>query len=77
VDEAIRWYGSLRSDLDHPAAVFVAPGRLRRAELLEGQGRRSEAAREYRRFAALWRDAEPALRPAVERALRRAATLER
>jgi DNA-binding SARP family transcriptional activator/tetratricopeptide (TPR) repeat protein len=75
--DAIRWYGSVQEDLNHFASVLVAPGRFRRAELLEEQGRRAEAAREYRRFGALWREAEPELRPLVEQALRRAAALER
>ncbi|CAN5707489.1 hypothetical protein BH23GEM3_BH23GEM3_08750 [soil metagenome] len=73
--DALRWFGTMQNDLDYLASVYVAPSYLQRARILDRQQRRGEAAREYRRFAAIWRDAEPELRPLVEQALRRAAAL--
>jgi tetratricopeptide (TPR) repeat protein/TolB-like protein len=43
--------------------------------LYEHRGNRVRAAAHYRRFAALWHDADPALQPRVEAARRRAAAL--
>jgi tetratricopeptide (TPR) repeat protein len=73
-DEALEWYTSL-SQLYFDVAVFHAPVDLRRAQILDGMGRRAEAAEAYRRFVGLWRDADPALRPLVARAQMRLAAL--
>lgn len=68
--EAAEWYASVPEDLDQEI-VYLAPALLRRAELLDRQGRRREAAVLYARFAALWREADPELQPEVARAAQR------
>lgn len=55
--------------------AYLAPAALRRAQLLERLGRRAEAAAQYERFADLWSDAEPVLRPQAEAARLRAREL--
>ncbi|MBW3628071.1 MAG: hypothetical protein KY464_02125 [Gemmatimonadetes bacterium] len=73
--EALGWYASVWEDLDFSSA-YAAPAHLARAEILDGQGRRAEAAAHFRRFVTLWRDADPALQPQVRRARARLAQLE-
>jgi tetratricopeptide (TPR) repeat protein len=61
-----------RMELD----AFELPNALfRLGELLEARGNPAAAAGHYRRFADLWKDADADLRPRVEAARRRAATL--
>lgn len=65
LDDALRWYASL----DRPAAferVFVAPAHRRMGEILLEQGRGAEAVAHFERFAYLWRDCDPELRPLVD-----------
>ncbi len=65
--DAIEAYDSLMyySTLD---PVFAAVANLRKATLLDASGDTPAAAEHYQRFAELWKDAEPAQQPAVERA---------
>jgi len=51
------------------------PSLRRLGELYEARGDGARAAEYYGRFAKLWRDADPALQPAVRDALARAARL--
>ena len=51
--------------------VYLAPAHLARAELHERRGEHAAAAAEYRRFIALWKECDPALRPIVDEARRR------
>ena len=51
--------------------VYLAPAHLARAELHGRRGERAAAAAEYRRFIALWKECDPALRPLVDEARRR------
>ena len=46
--------------------VYLAPLHLQRAEIYERLGEREKAVEHYRRFVALWRDCDPALRPVLE-----------
>ncbi|UCC73648.1 MAG: hypothetical protein JSV86_03530 [Gemmatimonadota bacterium] len=47
--------------------IYHAPAHLRRAQLHERLGNRDQAMEHYRRFAELWNDCDPRLRPTVER----------
>jgi len=73
--DALRWYGSIwmanAFDL-----VYLAPAQLEIAELYARQGDRTRALAAYRTFVDLWRDADPELRPEVDRARARIAALE-
>jgi tetratricopeptide (TPR) repeat protein len=74
--EALRWIDA--SFQRAPSEIaYAAPMHLQRAEIYERLGERKRAAEHYRRFVALWRDCDPALRPRVEEAKRRLAELER
>lgn len=66
-EEARAWYATLNGIAlgDFP---YLAPAHLGRARALERLGRREEAARAYRRFLDLWREADPALQPRVREA---------
>jgi DNA-binding SARP family transcriptional activator/Tfp pilus assembly protein PilF/TolB-like protein len=68
--EALGWYASVVEDLDLDV-IYHAPSHLRRAEILDRLGRREEAAKHYRRFVELWKDADPELQPLVARARKR------
>jgi tetratricopeptide (TPR) repeat protein len=63
-EEALSWY---RAFGEHSAysRVFLAPAHRRQAEIYEKLGNRAEAAREYARFIALWRECDDELRPDV------------
>jgi tetratricopeptide (TPR) repeat protein len=50
-----------------------APAHLRLAEIYQRQGERQKASAHYGRFAELWKDCDPELRPLVEEARRRMA----
>ncbi len=64
---AVRWFGVMTGEIPF-AMVQRAPSHLRRAELHDALGERADAIRHYRRFAEMWSEADPALRPSVERA---------
>jgi DNA-binding SARP family transcriptional activator/TolB-like protein len=69
-EEALQWYQSVVEDYDF-GIIYAAPLHLRQAEILERLGRDAEAAEHFQRFIDIWRDADPALQPAVERAQQR------
>ena len=72
--EALRWIDA--SFQRAPSEIaYAAPMHLKRAEIYERLGDREKAAEHYRRFAALWRDCDPVLRPRVEEAKARIARL--
>ncbi len=71
---ARRWYASIPTGNGYDVQL-IAPAVAHRARLAEGEGSHAEAAQLYERFAVLWADCEPELRPAVNEALRRAARL--
>jgi DNA-binding SARP family transcriptional activator/tetratricopeptide (TPR) repeat protein len=75
-EEALRWYATFPDASGYDFA-FLPFTYLRRAELLDAAGDRVAAARYYARFATLWRDCDPELRPLVLRAEARAAALRR
>jgi tetratricopeptide (TPR) repeat protein len=72
-EDAIQTYRALADQLFHSGA----PAHFRLAELYERQGDRQKAAAHYAKFAELWKDCDPELRPLVEQARRRVAALER
>lgn len=76
-DEALHWYALV---LEAPVAngamlelVLAAPTHLRRAEIHERRGNRAAAEADYRRFGAMWREADPPALALVQRAGARAA----
>ncbi|HKG92306.1 MAG TPA: BTAD domain-containing putative transcriptional regulator [Gemmatimonadaceae bacterium] len=74
--EALGWYAGFGEHAVHDLP-YLGPSLLRRAELHERLGEPERAAEHYERFAALWRDCDPELRPLVERARGRLAALRR
>ncbi|MGQ0704409.1 MAG: hypothetical protein ACT4PM_14945 [Gemmatimonadales bacterium] len=72
--EAIQWLTGLAEHSVYDMA-YLPDVLWRRAELLAGLGKRAAAARDYRRFAELWTDCDPELRPFAEAARQRAGTL--
>jgi tetratricopeptide (TPR) repeat protein len=73
-DEALRWYSTLHQS-GSQGILYIAPCHLRQAQIHERMGHRDEAIRHYRRFIELWADCDPELRPQVEAARARLATL--
>jgi DNA-binding SARP family transcriptional activator/TolB-like protein len=67
---AIDWYAGL-GFLITEDLMYLAPSRLRMAELYERLGEGELALREYQRVLHLWRDCDPELRPTVEDVRRR------
>jgi tetratricopeptide (TPR) repeat protein len=57
------------------ASYAFAPAWRRLGELYEERGQRTEAIEAYGRFAALWKDADPGLQPAVREVRQRMAAL--
>jgi tetratricopeptide (TPR) repeat protein len=74
--DALRWYSSvwMANAFD---LVYLAPAQLEAAALYERAGDRAHALAAYRTFVELWRNADPELRPAVDRAQGRIAALEK
>jgi tetratricopeptide (TPR) repeat protein len=74
--EALRWYNSLwmanAFDL-----IYLAPARLRQAEIHERLGDRVRAAEYYRAFVALWKEADPELQWRVKQAEKRIEELQK
>jgi tetratricopeptide (TPR) repeat protein len=66
-EEALGWYATFE---EHTVfdRVYHAPALLRSGEIYEEIGEREKARRHYERFAALWRDSDPELRPLVAEA---------
>jgi len=73
-EEALRLYDSF-ADYSLYDVALRAPAHLRRAEIRLAQGDERAASRHLRRFLELWEDADPALRPEVDRARRLLAEL--
>jgi tetratricopeptide (TPR) repeat protein len=67
--EALQAYRGIADQLFHSGA----PAHLRLAEIYDQQGERQKAREHYARFAELWKDCDPELRPLVEEAQRRMA----
>jgi tetratricopeptide (TPR) repeat protein len=64
-DDALRWYQT--SFQGSPAElVYLAPVHLREGQIFEARGEREKAAAHYRRFIALWGNADPSLTPMVK-----------
>lgn len=68
--EAFNWFDSMNQDIMFNY-FFFAPSHLRRAELLDRQGRRTDAMRHYARFLDLWRNADPESQDDVRRVAER------
>jgi len=64
-EEAERWYGSLSEQYD---AMYIPLVHLRKAEIAQLRGNGADAATQYHRFIALWKDSDPELRPLVNQA---------
>ena len=71
-EAAISSYRRIAVELFHSGA----PAHLRLAQIYERKGQRQKASDHYARFAELWRDCDPELRPLVEEARQRMAKLE-
>jgi tetratricopeptide (TPR) repeat protein len=73
-EEALRW---LRNGFQETPLelVLLAPAHFRQAELYERLGDRKQAADHYSRFIQLWRRCDPELRPSVDKAKARLASL--
>jgi hypothetical protein len=72
--EALRWYSNGFQGTPNELA-YQAPSHLRQAELYERLGDRRQAVDHYARFIQLWKSCDPELRPSVERAKARLASL--
>ncbi len=68
--EAIRWYATAFAGTPLELA-YLAPAHLRLAEAHDRAGEREEAVRHYARFVELWAEADPEVRPVVEKAQKR------
>lgn len=75
-DEARGWYEAMAQRAAYEL-VYLAPAEMAQAELAAARGDRDRAAHHYRRFLALWSEPDSLLRPAVDDARRRSATLGR
>jgi tetratricopeptide (TPR) repeat protein len=74
--EAINWYAGLGMEASEDMG-YLAPSRLRMAEMYERLGEREQAVEQYSRFVRVWKDCDPELQPLVEDARRRVARLTR
>jgi tetratricopeptide (TPR) repeat protein len=74
-DEALGWFRSIAERAAYEL-VYLAPSQLRQAGIYDRRGDRSQAARHYRRFIELWREADPELQPTVTEARDRLAALD-
>jgi tetratricopeptide (TPR) repeat protein len=68
--EALPWFASL-GDLQRHEIAYLAPAHFRRAQIYERLGELDEARKHYARFAELWQDCDPELRPFVDEAEQR------
>ncbi len=73
-EEALRWLSNGFQETPEEL-VLLAPTHLLQAELYERLGDRKQAADHYSRFIQLWRSCDPELRPSVEKAKARLASL--
>ena len=74
LDEARGWFRSIAQRATYEL-VYLAPSRLRLAQIAESQRDTGRAARRYRGFLAAWRDADPELVPIVRGARQRLAQI--
>ncbi len=72
--EALRWFSNGFQGTPNELA-YLAPAHLRQAELYERLGDRQQAVNHYSRFIQLWKSCDPELRPSVDRAKARLASL--
>jgi DNA-binding SARP family transcriptional activator len=72
---ALRIYETLGQASPFEIAL-VAPAHLRRAQIYDRRGERQQAAEHYRRFAEMWKDADPELQPLVQQARQRLRELD-
>lgn len=72
--EALRWFSNGFQGTPNEVA-YLAPAHLRQAELYDRLGDREQAVDHYGRFIRLWSGCDPELRPSVERARQRMASL--
>jgi tetratricopeptide (TPR) repeat protein len=72
--EALQWYGHGFQGTPNELA-YLAPSHLRQAELYDRLGERQQAVDHYSRFIQLWKGCDPELRPSVDRARSRLASL--
>jgi tetratricopeptide (TPR) repeat protein len=73
-DEALGWYESMGQNRTYDL-VYLAPALVRSGEILERKGRPAEAADRFAHARALWSQADPELRPIIETADVRLASL--
>ena len=73
-EEAIQWLSNGFQGTPNEL-MYLAPVNLRQAELYERLGDRQQAVDHYSRFIRLWKGCDPELRPAVDRAKARIASL--
>jgi len=62
--EAAGWYGSIAQRASYDL-MYLAPSALRLARIMDARGNTAGAAEHYRRFTALWGEADPELRAVV------------
>jgi tetratricopeptide (TPR) repeat protein len=74
--EAIDAYGSV-GDYSVDGLMYSGPSHLRRAEIYATMGDRAKSSEHFRRFIAMWRECDPALRPVRDSAERRLPQLAR
>jgi len=74
VEDALRWYSYGFAGTPNELA-FLAPTHLRQGELYERLGDRKQAIEHYSRFVQLWKGCDPELRPRVDEAKARLASL--
>jgi tetratricopeptide (TPR) repeat protein len=74
-DEALGWYGSIAERAAYEL-VYLAPSVRHQAEIAERRGQREAAAKYYRRFAELWKEADPELQSQVGEARRSLAAIQ-
>jgi tetratricopeptide (TPR) repeat protein len=74
-DEALRWYGVFGDNSPYDL-VYLAPSLYRQAQIYDARGQATLALDRYKRFVALWKDADPQLQPLVASARERIARLQ-
>jgi serine/threonine protein kinase/tetratricopeptide (TPR) repeat protein len=74
-EEALSWFGTF-GDMSMQDVAYIAPARLREAEILRDRGDVANAAVRYRQFIRLWQDCDAPLQGAVDQARRSLAVLE-
>jgi tetratricopeptide (TPR) repeat protein len=74
-EEALGWYHSIAERAAYEL-VYLAPAHRHQAEIYERRGQRDLAARHYRKFIELWKDADAELQPEVQKAREQLAKLE-